>query len=251
MSEELEEAEVAEEAEEAMSIWDHLNELRNRLFIALLGLFVATAISFVISQQLVNWMAVPIGGLQYLISIEVTENISVFMRVSLLAGFIISLPWILYQILGFVMPGLTDGEKRWVLISIPLATFFFIMGVAFAYYVMLPAALPFLVSFLGVRTTPRLSNYFDFTLNLMFWIGLSFELPLVVFILAKLKFVDAKMLSKHWRIAIVVIALVAAVATPTPDPINMSILMAPLFALYGLSIFFAFLARRGESKDQV
>ena len=245
-----EEEEEQEEVIESMSIWDHLNELRSRLFKAVIGLLVATAISFTISQQLVSWMAVPIGGLQYLISIEVTENISVFMRVSLLAGFIISLPWILYQLLAYVMPGLTDGERRWVLISIPLATLFFIGGVAFAYYVMLPTALPFLVSFLGIRTTPRLSNYFDFTLNLMFWIGLSFELPLVVFILAKLKIVNAKMLASQWRIAIVVIAAIAAIATPTPDPINMAILMAPLYALYGLSIFFAYLARRGELKEQ-
>jgi sec-independent protein translocase protein TatC len=235
--------------QESMSIWDHLNELRSRLFRALIGLLVATGIAFTISQQLVAWMAVPIGGLQYLISIEVTENISVFMRVSLLAGFIISLPWILYQLLAYVLPGLTGSEQKWVLISIPLASVFFLGGVAFAYYVMLPTALPFLVSFLGIRTTPRLSNYFDFTLNLMFWIGLSFELPLVIFILAKLKIVNAKMLASQWRVAIIVIAAIAAIATPTPDPINMSILMAPLFALYGLSIFFAFLARRGESKE--
>lgn len=238
-----------EQVKESMSIWDHLNELRSRLFKAVIGLLVATVISFVISQQLVTWMAVPIGGLQNLVSIEVTENIGVFMRVSLLAGFILSLPFILYQVLAFIMPGLTDVERRWLFISIPLASVFFVIGVAFAYYVMLPTALPFLVSFLGVRTTPRLSNYFDFTLNLMFWIGLSFELPLVIFILAKLKIVNAKMLANQWRIALVVIALIAAVATPTPDPINMSILMAPLFALYLLSIFFAFVARRGESKD--
>jgi sec-independent protein translocase protein TatC len=246
----MSDVEQEQQIQESMSIWDHLNELRGRLFRAVIGLAVATAISFIISQQLVTWMAVPIGGLQRLVSIEVTENISVFMRVSLLAGFILSLPFILYQVLAFIMPGLTDAERRWVLISIPLASVFFVMGVAFAYYVMLPTALPFLVSFLGVRTTPRLSNYFDFTLNLMFWIGLSFELPLVIFILAKLKIVNAKMLANQWRIAVVVIALIAAVATPTPDPINMSILMAPLFALYLLSIFFAFIARRGESKDQ-
>ncbi len=83
---------------------------------------------------------------------------------------------------------------------------------------------------------------------MMFWIGISFELPLLVFILAKLKIVNAKMLLKQWRVAIVVIAVVAAIVTPTPDPVNMSLLMAPLFVLYMLSILFAFLARRGENK---
>jgi sec-independent protein translocase protein TatC len=97
-----------------------------------------------------------------------------------------------------------------------------------------------------VKTTPRLSNYIDFVTNMMFWIGVSFELPLVVFILAKIKIVNAKMLAQQWRIAAVIIAVVAAVVTPTPDPVNMSLMMAPLLVLYVLSIFFAFIARRGE-----
>ena len=112
---------------------------------------------------------------------------------------------------------------------------------------MLPAAIPFLVSFLGVKTTPRLSNYIGFVTNMMFWIGISFELPLLVFIMAKLNFVNAKMLAKQWRIAVVVIAVVAAVVTPTPDPVNMSLMMAPLMVLYVLSIFFAAVARRGKT----
>jgi sec-independent protein translocase protein TatC len=237
---------MADEKSIAMSIWDHLKELRNRLFYAVISLVVTTLICFAFADKMVQFMAVPIGGLQYLVAIEVTENISVFMRVSLLAGFILALPFMLYQILAFVLPGLMPNERRWVIISIPLASLFFIGGVAFSYYVMLPAALPFLVSFLGVRTTPRLSNYFDFILNLMFWIGLSFELPLLVFVLAKLRIVTPKMLLKQWRIAIVAIALIAAVATPTPDPVNMSILMLPLFALYLLSILFAVIAQRGN-----
>jgi len=123
---------------------------------------------------------------------------------------------------------------------------FFLLGVAFCYFVMLPAAIPFLVGFLGVKTTPRLSSYISFVSNMMFWIGVSFELPLVVFILAKINIVTAKMLANQWRIAIVFIAIMAAVVTPTPDPVNMSIMMAPLMVLYVLSIFFAFIARRGR-----
>jgi sec-independent protein translocase protein TatC len=109
---------------------------------------------------------------------------------------------------------------------------------------MLPAALPFLISFIGVKTTPRLSNYFEFVTNLMFWIGLSFELPLVTFLLAKLGIVTPRLLAKQWRIAIVMIAIIAAFATPTPDPVNMSLLMLPLFVLYLLSIAFAAFARK-------
>jgi sec-independent protein translocase protein TatC len=233
--------------ENGMTIWDHLGELRNRLLIALLGMVVATLISFIFADRFVVFLTVPIGGLKNLVAIEVTENISVFMRVALLSGFILALPIILFEIVSYVMPGLTSVEQRWLLWSIPLASVFFLTGVAFCYYIMLPAALPFLVSFLGVRTTPRLSNYFEFVTGLMFWIGLSFEMPLLVFLLAKLKVVSAKMLAKQWRIAIVVIAVLSAIITPTPDPVNMSLLMLPLFALYILSLLFAWIARRKES----
>jgi sec-independent protein translocase protein TatC len=238
------------EEEKEMTIWEHLGELRNRLFIALIALLVTTLISFIFADRFIQVLAIPMpGGLQSLLAIEVTENISVFMKVSLLSGFILSLPFILYELLAYILPGLTESERRWVLISIPLASVFFLIGVAFCYFVMLPAAIPFLTGFLGVKTTPRLSSYIGFVTNMMFWIGISFELPLLVFILAKLKIVNAKMLLKQWRVAIVVIAVVAAVVTPTPDPVNMSLLMAPLFVLYMLSIFFAYLARRGENKE--
>ena len=235
------------EEEKEMTIWDHLGELRNRLFFALISLVVTTLLSFIFADRFVQWLTIPVGGLQNLIAIEVTENISVFMKVSLLSGFILALPFILYQLLAFVMPGLTDSERRWVIISIPMSSVFFLIGVAFCFFVMLPAAIPFLTSFLGVTTHPRLSNYIDFVTNMMFWIGVSFELPLLVFILAKINIVNSKMLARQWRIAVVVIALIAAIVTPTPDPVNMSLMMAPLMVLYVLSIFFAAIARRGKN----
>ena len=229
-----------------MSIWEHVNELRKRLFRAVIGLVLTTTISFSIASKLLEMLAVPIGGLDKLQSIEITENMGVYMKVSLLSGFIFALPYILYQLLAFVMPGLKPGEKRWVIMAIPLATLLFVIGVAFSYFVMLPAAIPFLTNFLGIPTTPRLSNYFNFMTNLMFWIGVAFEAPLVVFVLAKLRLVSAKALLKQWRIAIVVIAVMAALITPTVDPVNMGLLMLPLFLIYLLSAIFAWLARRNE-----
>jgi sec-independent protein translocase protein TatC len=230
-----------------MNIWQHINELRKRLLLAVAGLLVCVLISFIFCTQLMEFLAEPIGGLSKLQSIEVTENMSVFMKVSLLSGVILALPWILYQLLAFVMPGLNKIERRWILVAIPFASIFFIGGVAFTYIVMLPVAVPFLMEFLGVTTVPRLGNYFSFITNLMFWVGVAFESPLVVFILAKLKLITWRALLKQWRIAIVVIAILAAVITPTGDPINMSILMLPLLFLYFLSIVFAWLARRNES----
>ncbi len=222
----------------------HFKELRSRLLKSLLALIVCVAASFVFTEQIIDILVQPIGGLENLQSIEVTENISVFMKVALLSGFILALPVIAYQIIAFIVPGLESNEKRWLMLSIPFIVIMFVGGVAFTYFVMLKAAIPFLVNFLGVQTIPRLSNYMGFVTNLMFWVGVSFESPLVILILAKLKIVDARMLIKGWRIAIVVSAAMAAMITPTTDPANMGLLMAPLMGLYLISIVLAFLVRR-------
>ena len=231
-----------------MGVWDHVKELRGRLFFALIALVVTTLGSFMFAQYAIEILAVPIGGLQNVVSIEVTENVGVFFRVSLLSGFILALPIILYQLLAYITPGLYPNEKRMLLLSIPIATLLFIGGVAFSYFVMLPTAIPFLVSILGVQTLPRLSNYINFVTNLMFWIGIAFETPLVVFALAKFHIVTAQALLKQWRFAIVIIAVIAAIVTPTPDPVNMGLLMAPLFVLYLLSVLFAYIANPNKEE---
>jgi sec-independent protein translocase protein TatC len=231
------------EESEGMSIWDHLKELRGRLFKALIALGVTTIASFVFAQRFLEVLAVPVGGLQNLQAVDITESIGVFMRVSLLSGVVLAMPVIVYQLLMFVLPGLTPDEKRWVYLAVPVASLLFLSGVLFAFFVMLPAAVQFLVTFLNVPTHPRISTYINFVTNLMFWIGLSFETPLLSFILAKLKIITASALLKQWRVAIVIIAVIAAAATPTVDPVNMSLLMAPLFVLYLLSVLLAKLGR--------
>jgi sec-independent protein translocase protein TatC len=225
-----------------MGVWEHITELRGKLFWALMALVVTTLLSFMFAQYAIEILAVPIGGIQNVVSIEVTENVSVFFRVSLLSGFILALPFILYQLISYVSPGLYPEERKMLFLFIPVATLLFLGGVAFSYFVMLPTAIPFLVSVLGVQTLPRLSNYIGFVTNLMFWIGVAFETPLVVFALAKMHFVTAKGLLKQWRFAFVIIAVIAAVVTPTPDPVNMGLLMAPLSILYLLSVLFAYIA---------
>lgn len=232
-----------------MNIWGHLNELRKRLFYSVAALIVGVIIGFIFGDQLLEWVAHPIGGLENLLSIQVTENISVYFRVTMLAGFIIALPFILIQIMLFISPGLTSKERKWVLWAIPIATLLFLGGAVFAYFVMLPTALPFLVEFPGPDVLPKWKDYVNFVTNLIFWIGLSFETPLVMYLLSKLGIIDAKGLAKQWRIAIIIIAVIAAVATPTPDPINMAILMAPLFGLYLLGILLAVLAKK-EKKGE-
>jgi sec-independent protein translocase protein TatC len=231
-------------AEAAMTIWDHLKELRKRLFIGVVAMVITSGLSFAFADRIIAVLAFPMGGIQNFLSLEVTENMSTFMRVSLLSGFIFALPVILYELLAFITPGLTDQEKRWVFYSIPFATILFLVGVSFTYFVMMPVAIPFLITFLGIKTSPRPSFYIDFVTGMMFWVGVLFEMPLIVFILAKIGLVTSSFLLKGWRFAVVIIAVIAAVVTPTTDPINMGILMLPLLLLYFLSVGLAAIAGR-------
>ena len=226
-----------------MTLWGHLKELRKRLIYSMIALIFGVIISVTFGDYLLEFVARPIGGMENLLSIQVTENISVYFRVTMLGGFIIALPFILIQLFLFISPGLTMKERRWVLWAIPVATILFLGGAVFAYIVMLPTALPFLVQFPGPNVLPKWKDYVNFVTNLIFWIGLSFETPLLMYLLAKLGIIDAKGLAKQWRFALIIIAVIAAVATPTPDPINMAILMAPLFVLYLLGILLAVLGK--------
>ncbi len=234
---------MAKADDATMELWDHLDELRVRLLKAVIALIVTTAASFVFARRFIEILSQPIGGLDHLQAIEVTESIGVFMRVSLLGGVILAMPVIVYQLLMFVLPGLTSSERKWIYLAVPLASLLFLGGVVFSYFIMLPSAVPFLVDFLGIQATIRISNYINFVTNLMFWIGVSFEMPLLMFLLAKLKIVTAGMLFRQWRVALVIIAVLAAIVTPTVDPVNMGLLMLPLFGLYLLSILLALLAR--------
>ena len=223
----------------------HLEELRRRLFMALAAVALTTTLSFMFVEQLVDFLTVPIGGRAALTSIEITENIAIFMRVSLLCGVAGGMPFVVYHALRFILPGLTPRERNWLLLGVPLASLLFLAGVAFAWYVMIPTAVPFLTSFLGITTQVRPSNYFEFITTLMFWLGVSFQMPLVALLLARLKLITARQLAGAWRHAVVGIAVVAAAITPTVDPVNMSLVMLPLGGLYLISILLAYLARRG------
>lgn len=236
--------------EEPSLVFEHLEALRRHLLRALAVLILAVAVSAVFAQDILAWLSAPIGGLEKLQAIEVTENIGAFMRVSLLTGFALSLPYIGLEIFAFMNPGLRRRERIMLLAFIPSGSILFVLGVLFTYYVMLPAALPFLLNFLGISTAIRPANYIRFVTSLMFWIGLAFQFPLVIYVVAVLGLVDARMLIRGWRYAVLVIAIVAAAATPTIDPINMGLVMLPMIVLYFFSILLAMLAGRGRRKEQ-
>lgn len=238
-----------------MTLMGHLDELRQRLTIAFGSVLITTVITFIFAQFLVELLAYPLNetainpdtglvevvtpGIERLESIDVTENISVFMRVSLMGGLILAMPIMIYQLIAYIVPGLTPQEKRILYIGIPSATILFLGGVTFAYYVVLPTAVPFLLQFLGIPTAPRPKTYFEFVTKLIFWIGVSFEMPLVMGILSKLGVLSPEFLIRNARYAVVIIAIAAALITPTPDPVNMGLVMAPLLVLYGIGIVLA------------
>lgn len=236
--------------DEKQSLLDHIEELRITLFKILIGLVVGVVVAAFFVKPILEFLATPIGGLENLHAIEVTESVGVYMRIALLAGFLLALPWIFYQLFRFVGKGLTEKERKTILIAVPFATLMFLGGVTFAYFIMLPASLDFLIGILGINTMIRVKSYFSFLTNLLFWIGISFEMPLIVYILARFGLLKAKVMLKGWRVAIVVIAILAAVITPTSDPVNMAIFMIPLFVLYLLSIGLAAIAEKQRVKTK-
>lgn len=227
---------------------EHVEALRHHLLRSVIFLVLTTALSFAFVQPILAFLAAPIGGVQQLQSIEVTESIGAVMRVSLISGVTLAMPYIIFELFLFVNPGLKPRERILAITLLPVATLFFVAGLAFSYFVMLPAAVPFLVHFMGIPSQIRPMSYLRFVTSVMFWIGVSFEFPLVIYGLASLGFVRARTLLRGWRYAIVGIAVLAAVITPTVDPVNMSLVMAPMIVLYFLSIGLAAFAERGRRR---
>lgn len=220
-----------------------------------------------------------------------TELFSTYIKIALIAGFATALPMIMLQLVLFlrgpkfsiasmgkkeweamretlspeeradlekqrhdVYEGLTAEETRPMFLMLPLALLLFVGGVLFTYFLLLPSALDFLFSLGGtyVQPLPSLHDYMDFALSLIFWIGLTFELPLIMFFLARFRIVTARKFAQQWRFAVVLITIIAAVITPTVDPLNMALVALPMIALYLLGIAFAWLARpRSDSQSLV
>jgi sec-independent protein translocase protein TatC len=231
---------------------EHLNDLRKHLFRTLIALVICVGVMFFFTPKLVDFLSLPIGGLEALTAIDVTESVGVFMRVALLGALVIASPYIAFELWLFAAPGLMPQARKFGLLGIPLVLVFFLSGITFTYMFLLPTALPFLLNFMGIHTLPRVSSYINFVSGIMFWIGIAFEFPLVVYILTIMGILQPRTLARQWRVAVVIIAVAAAAITPTPDPINMSIVMAPLIILYLISIGLSFLATIGRKKtDQL
>ncbi len=230
------------------ALLDHLVALRGHLVRSVIAMLITTTASFTFANRVLEWLAIPVGGIDKLQAIEVTETVAAFMRVSLLSGFVLAFPYIWLEFFSFINPGLKRRERVFLLIVLPFAALLFVAGLAFAYYIMLPAALDFLLDFMGIVTVPRPANYIRFVTGLMFWIGVSFQFPLIIYTLAAIGFVRARTLWEGWRIAVVGIAVLAAAVTPTVDPVNMGLVMAPMVVLYLIGVVLAAIAERGRRR---
>jgi len=227
---------------------EHLQELRSRLMISSIGVVLGLAVSAYFGQDIIDFLKQPAVDRSpnfQLVFIEPFENFVTYFKVSLLGGLIIGMPVIVYQILRFVSPGLKPQERKWLYGTVVGATLLFLTGVAFAYYVALPPALDFLLNF-GVdyaRPTIRVGSYIDFVTRLLFWTGVVFETPLLIMFLARVRVVRAAQLVRWWRFAIVAAFVVAAIVTPTIDPVTQSLVAGPIVVLYFLGIVLALLVQ--------
>ena len=240
---------LATEAETRPSLWAHLEELRAHLLRIVIAIAVGVGISFYFAVPLMGYLASPVGGLKNLQAIEVTEEIGVFMRVALTSGIAIMLPYIVFELWLFAAPGLRARERKFGLIGIPLATILFLGGMAFTYFILLPAALPFLGNFTEIEQFWTARDYFGFVTGLMIWLGIFFEFPLVVYILTSIGVVKPRVLAQQWRLAIVIISIIAAAVTPTVDPVNMALVMFPMSLLYFVSIGLSYIAYAGRMRN--
>jgi len=224
---------------------EHLEELRRRLMWTAGAFLIATIVASIFADQLLEILRGPAGDIE-LIFIRPPEMFLGYFNIVVTFGILVTAPMALYQILLFIGPAFESDSERKVLrlmrwFGFPAVWILFAGGVSFAYFAMLPVALDYFANFGGEAVAAQwtISEYLKFVLNILIWVGLSFETPLFVMMLARFGLVSPVTLRRGWRVAFVVTAVIAAVVTPTPDPLNMSIVWLPLFALYLLGVLLA------------
>ena len=226
-----------------MSLMDHLIELRTRLIWICSALVISTIIAVFFYNPLVNFVTSTARDMGVRLQIlNPLDSIGIIFKVSFTAGTAMALPVIIYQVIAFMAPGLYPNERRNIILTLPAILVLFLVGAAFAFFVLLPVAVGFLSTVLPVFENDWAADYYlNFVTRLVFWIGVSFEMPLVIAMLARLGLVSGPALLKVWRQAFVVIAIVAAAITPTVDPVNMAIVMLPLIILFFGSVGLAYI----------
>jgi sec-independent protein translocase protein TatC len=235
-----------------MSFLQHLEELRTRLILALAGLGVSFVLCLVFANQIWRFISAPAlealkntGADPNLVFLQPTEAFAmIWIKAPLLASIFLAAPWILYQVWAFIAPGLYRKERRWAAPFVLCTAGLFILGGAFAYFVAFRFALEFLLSIgrdISVKPMITATYYFDLFVNVTLGIGLVFELPVLLFFLTLLRIVSPRFLMRNVRYAILAIAIIAAVVTPTPDIFNMMLFAVPMWGLFFVGVFASYL----------
>jgi sec-independent protein translocase protein TatC len=236
-----------EEAGGKMSFLEHLDELRKRLVQSCIGIALGVAIGFAFINPVVNfilkptWSVLPQGS--RMIYTQPGEAFGLYVQIGLIVGVILATPWIMYQVWLFIAPGLYANEKKFAIPFVLMSTTGFIGGAAFNHYIVFPFMITFFASFNSADLVfmPRLEDVFDLYTKMLLGMGLVFQMPTVVFFLAKMRMVTARFLLRNTKYAVLIIFIVAAVITPSGDMITQTIFAAPMLGLYALSILIAWI----------
>ncbi len=224
-----------------MSFTEHLEELRNRLIKILIAVAIGFVISYFFSKQLFYFLSLPLLEVlpkeNSLIFTALPEAFFTYLKISLFAGIFIASPYIFYQIWKFISPGLYSEEKKYIFPFVILSTIFFISGASFGYFIVFPFGFKFFIGFQSeyIKALPSLKQYLGFAMKLLFAFGTIFEMPVIMYFLAKIKVINSKILTKNRKYTIVLIFVIAAILTP-PDVFTQILMALPLIILYEISI---------------
>lgn len=223
-----------------MTIVEHLQELRMRLTKCAFALVIGTIIGLIFAEQIFRLLMHPAGPGFQVYAFEVTEKFLTYFKVAIMTGIALGMPVFVYQVFAFVGPGLTRKERRIVLTLLPAVSLFFVLGMLFGYFVVLPFAVQYLLHFSNIAVDAiRISNYIGFVTTVELWLGAAFETPLIIFMLAKVNLVNVKRLTSYRKYAILAVFIIAAAITPSPEPLSQTMVAIPLYLLYELGILFA------------
>ena len=230
---------------EEMTLAEHLDELRSRLVKIVIGVVICFVIGLLLVNPLLRLIRDAANVDRFDVN-EATEPITSYFKTALYIAVTLALPLIFYQLLSFIAPGLTRKEKRYLYGSLPFVVLFFIIGASFAFFVAVPRAFQFLSTFNSdlFEYSPTFSSIAAFYLQVSIGLGLAFQLPIIMYLLARLGIVGPQRMSASRRYAMVLVLIAAALITPTPDPFNMLFIAAPIYLLYELGIIFAKIAAR-------
>ena len=234
---------------------NHVLELRKRLIISVITILISGIITFIFHKDILEFLINPPNGLTYFettkpIYTELTEYISVAIKVSIYIGILISSPIVFLQIILFLSPGLKKNEKIFLYLSIPIIYVTFSLGLIFGLYVLFPPAIKFLITYGSDIATPyiRIGNYISIIISLLGWMGLIFQTPLIMFILGKLKIINSIKIKRFRRYFWVVSFVLGAIITPTFDPINQTLLAIPIILLYEVGFILVWIINRGTKE---